>query len=71
MPKKKFSVLHILVTNVLEVIGIIFIWRGAWYVLDALDVYLFDGIHTWTSILGVAIGIIILSFAKKEFFNGD
>ncbi len=42
------------------VLGLVLIWRGIWYVLDAIDVWFFGGNHTWTAAVSVAIGLLVL-----------
>ena len=46
--------------NISIAIGIIFIWRGVWVLLDLLDNLLFGGNHIATAVGGIIIGIIIL-----------
>lgn len=36
------------------------VWRGIWIFLDRVDYHLFNGSHSWTAILGVIIGLLIL-----------
>ena len=48
------------------VIGLVLIWRGIWYVLDALDIMFFGGSHTWTAVGGVILGLIILYIPDKD-----
>lgn len=46
--------------NISVVIGLVLMWRGVWYVLDAIDVLLYGGSHVITSIGGIALGLAIL-----------
>lgn len=46
--------------NLFAVIGLVLIWRGIWYVLDAIDKWLFNDSHFWTAIFGIILGLIIL-----------
>lgn len=46
--------------NIFTVIGLVLIWRGIWYVLDGLDVWVFNGSHVWTALAGIVIGLVIL-----------
>ena len=48
------------------VIGLVLIWRGIWYVLDALDILFFGGSHAWTAVGGVILGLIILYIPDKD-----
>lgn len=46
--------------NIYIVIGLVLIWRGVWYVLDGIDVYVFGSSHLLTSIGGIILGAILL-----------
>jgi ABC-type dipeptide/oligopeptide/nickel transport system permease component len=46
--------------NLSIVVGLVLIWRGVWYVLDWIDVALFGGNHTWTAIVGIVLGLLVL-----------
>lgn len=46
--------------NVLIVIGLVLIWRGVWYVLDGLDIYLFGSSHAYTGLGGIILGLLLL-----------
>ncbi len=48
------------------VVGIVLVWRGIWYLLDKMDVYLFGGSHIWTAIGGIIIGLLILYLPDKD-----
>lgn len=52
--------------NLGTVVGIVLIWRGIWYVLDALDIYLFGGYHLYTALLGIIVGLLILYIPDKD-----
>jgi len=52
--------LKYLAKNISIVIGLVLVWRGIWYVLDELDVWLFAGSHFWTAVFGVVVGLYIL-----------
>jgi len=52
--------------NIFIVIGLVLIWRGIWYVLDGLDVYLFGGSHIWSAIGGIVLGLAILYLPDKD-----
>lgn len=41
-------------------VGLVLIWRGIWYILDALDIYFLSGDHTTSAILGIVVGIAVL-----------
>lgn len=65
MSKHKIT-LQYLAKNISIVIGLVLVWRGIWYVLDGLDKWLFDGSHTWTALIGIIIGLIILYLPDKD-----
>lgn len=46
--------------NIFTVVGLVLIWRGIWYVLDWVDLSFFGGSHTWTAVVGVLVGLLIL-----------
>lgn len=46
--------------NISIVLGLVLMWRGTWYVLDGLDKWLFGGSHTYTAVLGIVAGLVIL-----------
>jgi hypothetical protein len=57
---KKSLTLYYLAKNVFVVVGLVLIWRGIWYVLDALDILFFSNSHLWTAIGGIVVGLLIL-----------
>lgn len=46
--------------NVFTVLGLVLVWRGIWYILDWVDIAFLGGDHTWTAVLGVLLGLLIL-----------
>ena len=48
------------------VLGIVLIWRGIWYIMDAFDHLVFGGIHTWTAFGGIVLGFLILYLPDKD-----
>jgi hypothetical protein len=64
--KKSKITLQYLAKNISIVIGLVLIWRGIWYVLDELDKWLFGGSHTWSALIGIIIGLIILYLPDKD-----
>jgi len=56
----KLMLLSYLGKNLSIVIGLVLIWRGIWYVLDALDLIFLGGNHVVTAIIGIVIGFLIL-----------
>ncbi|MFH1367213.1 MAG: hypothetical protein ABIH38_04495 [Patescibacteria group bacterium] len=64
--KKNELTLRYLAKNISIVIGLVLIWRGIWYVLDALDKWIFGESHFWTALGGIIIGLIILYLPDKD-----
>lgn len=48
------------------VLGLVLIWRGIWYVLDAVDRTLFSGNHFITAFAGIILGLLILYLPDKN-----
>ena len=65
MAKKKFSFGY-LAKNFSVAVGLVLVWRGIWYVLDGIDVWLFGGSHLWTGLVGIIAGLLILYLPDKD-----
>lgn len=65
MTKTKIT-LKYLATNISIVVGLVLVWRGAWYALDGFDKLVFGGSHIWTALGGIVIGLIILYLPDKD-----
>lgn len=65
MSSNKITLRH-LAKDISIVIGLVLIWRGIWYVLDGLDYLFWGGSHTWTSIGGIILGLLILYIPDKD-----
>jgi hypothetical protein len=63
--KNKITI-NYLAKNISTVIGLVLIWRGVWYVLDGLDIWIFGGGHIWTALGGIIVGLIILYLPDKD-----
>lgn len=48
------------------VVGLVLIWRGLWYVLDGIDLYVFGGHHVWTALGGIVLGLLVLYIPDKD-----
>lgn len=59
MPRKQ-KVLRLFVKNFTIVVGLVLVWRGVWYVLDAIDVTTFGGSNVMTAIGGILVGLALL-----------
>jgi len=47
-------------TNLYIVIGLVLVWRGIWYVLDAVDKTFLGGSHIFTALGGIILGLFVL-----------
>ncbi len=52
--------------NLFNVLAIVLIWRGLWYILDYVDQAVFHGEHFVTVVLGIIAGFAILYIPDKE-----
>jgi len=53
--------LRYLAQNLFIVIGLVLVWRGIWYILDGLDLFLWgDPSHMWSALIGTVVGFLIL-----------
>jgi hypothetical protein len=52
--------------NLFNVVAIVLIWRGIWYILDYIDLTFFGGDHIVTVIGGIVVGFAILYLPDKE-----
>lgn len=48
------------------VVGLVLIWRGIWYVLDAIDLLFLNGSHIFTAVGGIIAGLVILYWPDKD-----
>lgn len=63
---RKKTTLQSLTQNLSTVVGLVLIWRGIWYVLDVIDVWLFGSYHIWTALAGIVIGLLLLYLPDKD-----
>lgn len=66
MKKDAPALIRYFTKNILVVIGLVLIWRGIWYVLDAIDLIVFGGSHVFTALGGIALGLAILYLPDKD-----
>ena len=52
--------------NMSIVIGLVLIWRGVWYVLDAIDAAFLGGNHLVSGVVGIVLGLVILYVPDKD-----
>ena len=70
--KRRHSLLNYFVDNLLVVAGLVFIWRGIWYVLDWIDITFLNGNHVITAVGGIIEfvriigGILVLYLPDKD-----
>jgi len=48
------------------VVGLVMIWRGVWYVLDAVDTVLFGEYNHFTGLIGITIGVLLLYLPDRD-----
>lgn len=65
MKKEKINIGYF-AKNLLVVVGLVFIWRGVWYVLDYFDYLVMGGQHVFTAVGGIILGLIILYAPDKD-----
>ena len=58
--------LQYLSSNLSIAIGLVFIWRGIWHILDMIEITFFNGEKFYTAVIGIAIGILILYTPDKD-----
>lgn len=58
--KRRKHIVAYFAKNITAVVGIVLIWRGVWYTLDAIDQRLFGGSHLWTALGGIVLGLLVL-----------
>lgn len=64
--RRKRLTSNYVVKNISIVIGLVLIWRGIWYTLDGLDIFIFGGSHAWTALGGIVLGLLILYIPDKD-----
>jgi len=48
------------------VVGLVMVWRGVWYVLDEIDVFLFGEYNHWTGLIGIFLGVLLLYIPDRD-----
>lgn len=64
--KQASKILKYFVNHIFVIIGLIMIWRGIWYVLDGIDIWIFGQYNHWTGLLGIVIGLLIIYIPDKD-----
>ena len=52
--------------NIAIALGLVLIWRGMWYLLDAIDSIVFNGNHILTAVPWLLIGVLILYLPDRD-----
>jgi len=60
MNKPEYHTIGYFVRNISTVVAIVLVWRGIWYMLDAIDKYILGGSHWVTAVLGFILGILLM-----------
>lgn len=71
MNKPQYHTFGYFVKNLRTVISLVLVWRGVWYVLDAIDTAVFGGYHGWTGFLGVVIGVALMYIPDHDLKEID
>ncbi len=58
--QKRKNIISYFAKNVGVVIALVMVWRGVWYVLDGIDVWIFGEYNALTGLIGIVIGIFVL-----------
>ncbi|MCC6934693.1 MAG: hypothetical protein IT406_03355 [Candidatus Yanofskybacteria bacterium] len=66
MVRRKHHRVSYFASSFAVVLGLVLIWRGIWYALDALDKVLFEGGHIFSAIGGILFGFAILYLPDRD-----
>jgi hypothetical protein len=66
MPRRPHHHVSYFTSSFGTVLGLVLIWRGIWYVLDAVDLAFFGGSHIFTAIGGIVLGLLVLYLPDKN-----
>jgi len=66
MKKNTSALIQYFAKNISIIVGLVLIWRGIWYVLDFIDLTLFQGQHIFTALGGIILGLLILYLPDKD-----
>jgi len=64
--RSKAQTISYFAKNLAVVFGLVLIWRGIWYILDEIDIFVFGGSHFWTAVIGTIIGFLVLYIPDKD-----
>lgn len=60
------NLLRYVTSNLGVVLGLVLIWRGIWYTLDGIDMYILGGNHIWTALGGIVLGLLVLYLPDRD-----
>lgn len=52
--------------NIYIVVGLVMVWRGIWYILDAIDKWLFGYSNIISVIITIILGLALLYVPDKD-----
>lgn len=52
--------------NLAIVVGLVLIWRGIWYALDAVDSAFLGGSHILSALSGIIVGLLVLYLPDRD-----
>jgi uncharacterized membrane protein (DUF373 family) len=63
----RFKIPDNAIDALITVTGVVLVWRGIWLILDTIDIFLFNGMHALTGVVGIVAGMYILYRHHKNF----
>ncbi len=57
---KKHKTVKYFIKTIAIVVGLVFVWRGIWHVLDFIEKTYFGSELLYTGIIGIVIGLLLL-----------
>ncbi len=64
--EKKHKDIKYFIKTLSIVIGLVMIWRGVWYVLDAVDTFFFGEYNHFTGLIGIFLGVLLLYLPDRD-----
>lgn len=59
------------ISSLYVIVGVVFIWRGAWIILDLIDEKFFGGNNVLFAVFAIAAGIILLELHDHRYDKMD
>lgn len=66
MKIKKHKDVRYFIKTLSIVIGLVMIWRGIWYILDYIDIFIFGSYNHLTGLLGIVLGVLLLYLPDRD-----